>query len=110
MRDVVFIGDRPDRRSGQHRADGATLVKDEAHQPGEKLGRPGSADDLAAGPECEHFGTACPGPEADQPAQTGGRSEEHTSELQSRGHLVCRLLLEKKNKSQKYLIYQMNSM
>src|SRR5690625_6789070 len=29
---------------------------------------------------------------------TGIRSEEHTSELQSRGHLVCRLLLEKKNK------------
>src|SRR5437870_10935277 len=27
---------------------------------------------------------------------TGSRSEEHTSELQSRGHLVCRLLLEKK--------------
>src|SRR5690625_5336038 len=25
------------------------------------------------------------------------RSEEHTSELQSRGHLVCRLLLEKQN-------------
>src|SRR5690625_1911440 len=29
---------------------------------------------------------------------TMGRSEEHTSELQSRGHLVCRLLLEKKKK------------
>src|SRR5690625_6061879 len=28
---------------------------------------------------------------------TINRSEEHTSELQSRGHLVCRLLLEKKN-------------
>src|SRR3989442_2651707 len=28
------------------------------------------------------------------------RSEEHTSELQSRPHLVCRLLLEKKNKQQ----------
>src|SRR5687768_4904661 len=28
---------------------------------------------------------------------SGGRSEEHTSELQSRLHLVCRLLLEKKN-------------
>src|SRR5690625_5571136 len=28
----------------------------------------------------------------------GRRSEEHTSELQSRGHLVCRLLLEKKKK------------
>src|SRR5437870_9613505 len=32
------------------------------------------------------------------------RSEEHTSELQSRGHLVCRLLLEKKKiKSKKNL-------
>src|SRR5437870_12946972 len=30
-----------------------------------------------------------------------GRSEEHTSELQSRGHLVCRLLLEKKKKKTK---------
>src|SRR5690625_6560903 len=29
------------------------------------------------------------------------RSEEHTSELQSRGHLVCRLLLEKKNKRER---------
>src|SRR5215510_9262172 len=29
------------------------------------------------------------------------RSEEHTSELQSRGHLVCRLLLEKKKKKEK---------
>src|SRR5207253_4630670 len=29
-------------------------------------------------------------------ARPGLRSEEHTSELQSRGHLVCRLLLEKK--------------
>src|SRR3989449_7640686 len=31
---------------------------------------------------------------------TCGRSEEHTSELQSRLHLVCRLLLEKKKKQQ----------
>src|SRR5690554_3432214 len=31
----------------------------------------------------------------------GQRSEEHTSELQSRPHLVCRLLLEKKKKKQK---------
>src|SRR5690625_5614943 len=35
-------------------------------------------------------GTAC-----------GKRSEEHTSELQSRGHLVCRLLLEKKKRMHK---------
>src|SRR2546429_4744025 len=33
-----------------------------------------------------------------------GRSEEHTSELQSRLHLVCRLLLEKKKKKIKHMI------
>src|SRR6266496_2090613 len=31
------------------------------------------------------------------PGRSGSRSEEHTSELQSRRELVCRLLLEKKN-------------
>src|SRR5690625_6405450 len=35
------------------------------------------------------------------------RSEEHTSELQSRGHLVCRLLLEKKKNDETYLIVVM---
>src|SRR5690554_7089733 len=35
------------------------------------------------------------------PNKIGGRSEEHTSELQSRPHLVCRLLLEKKKKTKK---------
>src|SRR5690625_6520997 len=35
----------------------------------------------------------------------GVRSEEHTSELQSRGHLVCRLLLEKKKKSRNKMKY-----
>src|SRR5690606_41680665 len=34
----------------------------------------------------------------DQHVQAGDRSEEHTSELQSRENLVCRLLLEKKKK------------
>src|SRR5690625_3579119 len=34
------------------------------------------------------------------------RSEEHTSELQSRGHLVCRLQLEKKKKGLRYLKYE----
>src|SRR2546422_1653788 len=33
--------------------------------------------------------------------EPAGRSEEHTSELQSRLHLVCRLLLEKKKKKEK---------
>src|SRR2546426_2425288 len=34
-----------------------------------------------------------------------GRSEEHTSELQSPCNLVCRLLLEKKKKNNKHNIY-----
>src|SRR5690625_5390914 len=37
---------------------------------------------------------------AARPAKAA-RSEEHTSELQSRGHLVCRLLLEKKKERHK---------
>src|SRR2546422_3873974 len=36
------------------------------------------------------------------------RSEEHTSELQSRLHLVCRLLLEKKKKKQTLIQQQLN--
>src|SRR3712207_8227964 len=39
-----------------------------------------------------------------------GRSEEHTSELQSRQYLVCRLLLEKKNERQRLVeapLYQL---
>src|SRR5437870_8494536 len=40
-------------------------------------------------PEVDRLGTR----RRDERAE---RSEEHTSELQSRGHLVCRLLLEKK--------------
>src|SRR5437660_10277965 len=63
----------------------------------------------AAGPH----GGACLDPEPaadarcrDRPRGSAGarrspRSEEHTSELQSRGHLVCRLLLEKKKRSAK---------
>src|SRR5207253_8707714 len=39
----------------------------------------------------------------------GQRSEEHTSELQSRGHLVCRLLLEKKKKKKTLLTYRYQS-
>src|SRR5690349_23593626 len=35
-----------------------------------------------------------------------GRSEEHTSELQSRRDLVCRLLLEKKNKQNAPKVYR----
>src|SRR5207302_9416292 len=44
-------------------------------------------------------------PRTERPRRRGGRagvrSEEHTSELQSRENLVCRLLLEKKKKKEK---------
>src|SRR5207253_6592474 len=40
-------------------------------------------------------------PESACQAKRNWRSEEHTSELQSRGHLVCRLLLEKKKNKNK---------
>src|SRR3712207_6874446 len=36
----------------------------------------------------------------DSPVGSGARSEEHTSELQSRQYLVCRLLLEKKKNNE----------
>src|SRR5258708_29879125 len=45
------------------------------------------------------FPASCPRPDGrPSPVQLAGRSEEHTSELQSPDHLVCRLLLEKKQK------------
>src|SRR5690606_42139716 len=44
-----------------------------------------------------HTSANCPAADSNAPGQ-GHRSEEHTSELQSRENLVCRLLLEKKNK------------
>src|SRR5256884_703639 len=46
-----------------------------------------------------------------QPSETGTqpvRSEEHSSELQSRLHLVCRLLLEKKKKTALHYSSRMN--
>src|SRR2546422_6447719 len=45
--------------------------------------------------------TLCP--QAAPPDSASGRSEEHTSELQSRLHLVCRLLLEKKKQTRTLL-------
>src|SRR5438876_3248091 len=42
---------------------------------------------------------SCLSPGMARISMDGGRSEEHTSELQSPVHLVCRLLLEKKKKN-----------
>src|SRR6266496_2816358 len=55
-----------------------------------------------ARPDLHHCAPAAPRavqpPRADVRPHRAGRSEEHTSELQSRRDLVCRLLLEKKKK------------
>src|SRR5688572_31095822 len=64
------------------RADGADLVP------------------AARGRRCGRGAAAAPG--RDVAGHRGGRSEEHTSELQSQSNLVCRLLLEKK-KEKKYI-------
>src|SRR5207253_6020698 len=48
--------------------------------------------------QCENKRADCYSLLGAQSTPPATRSEEHTSELQSRGHLVCRLLLEKKKK------------
>src|SRR5690348_17941746 len=53
--------------------------------------RSSSSTASATSSACSAVGTAC------RRRPRGRRSEEHTSELQSPVHLVCRLLLEKKN-------------
>src|SRR3712207_8771790 len=81
------------------RSRGGVGLEQRDEQAGPRLGgerpeqRPGQA-------EQQHPLAGEPG-EADEGEQRVERSEEHTSELQSRQYLVCRLLLEKKkNKSQ----------
>src|SRR5947208_3732905 len=78
-------------------------------------GRPGPAvggSDAVARAQTSGIGSATPASATDQPparrtsalrarcSSSAARSEEHTSELQSPDHLVCRLLLEKKKKKQ----------
>src|SRR2546422_1492356 len=54
------------------------------------------------GPDAEGGFDLPPGPrEREHVVEVDARSEEHTSELQSRLHLVCRLLLEKKKQNHK---------
>src|SRR5437660_8516783 len=50
-------------------------------------------------PTCRRGSTPTPITSCSSAGGARWRSEEHTSELQSRGHLVCRLLLEKKKKT-----------
>src|SRR5437764_10647127 len=64
--------------------------------------RPTASGSRTARGEFEKF--RCPGNDAlrKRSRDSAGRSEEHTSELQSPMYLVCRLLLEKKKKQKTY--------
>src|SRR3712207_7383453 len=80
----------------------SAVVRD-AHRGRDRVGGPepdaphlgGQAVGLAA----DHADRGVAVLPVDAHGQRGGRSEEHTSELQSRQYLVCRLLLEKKTQS-----------
>src|SRR5439155_26470746 len=85
----------PTRRSSdlRSRADPPPRISRRTHgasQPRVVLRPPGGG--VGAGPP--------PGGRRTTRGWEAPRSEEHTSELQSRGHLVCRLLLEKKKTKQ----------
>src|SRR3712207_8239047 len=77
------------------------------------LFRSGCGDRAGPEPDAQDAGVVAEGvvPPPDEVAQTvchvGVRSEEHTSELQSRQYLVCRLLLEKK-KTRPYLLLHLS--
>src|SRR3712207_8976058 len=66
---------------------------------------PGASGDLARRRHALHLRGSRPLPRG----PGGSRSEEHTSELQSRQYLVCRLLLEKKTNTHHYPYNTCNS-
>src|SRR2546430_11945376 len=78
-----------------------------AGRPGDPCGTP-ARDGQQAGPDGREVRAGRPG-EGRRPAfhRRSTRSEEHTSELQSQSNLVCRLLLEKKNKNLQYTACQL---
>src|SRR5262245_63154185 len=75
--------------SGRRRGEGETPPAGRARAGTWRRGRRGRSPSSSARSD---------GPDGSRVSARRGRSEEHTSELQSLRHLVCRLLLEKKNK------------
>src|SRR5690625_6012062 len=88
-----------DRRAASLRAVGDQWVRIESDRRAASLRAVG---DQWVRIETDRLTCRCDGPHRDSGAARSHirpvRSEEHTSELQSRGHLVCRLLLEKKKR------------
>src|SRR3712207_7642497 len=84
-------------RSARHRA----ANRQSAPAPDPRGGLDAASRSACPGTRSSRCDTATseapPAPRNDRSCATPERSEEHTSELQSRQYLVCRLLLEKKN-------------
>src|SRR2546429_1759562 len=93
---VLFIVDTGGEEQGVRRA-GSPIVP-ERERPQTVNGHDGIIGILQ---EADEF--------VSESVKGGDRSEEHTSELQSRLHLVCRLLLEKKKKNTRVLIHSVYS-
>src|SRR5439155_24550568 len=90
--DYLDLHSFPTRRS----SDLALEAHDERQRRWVEAGSEVDVDEVDAGgmhPDANRARRRCPGVML---LEREDRSEEHTSELQSRGHLVCRLLLEKK--------------
>src|SRR2546430_15037830 len=103
FRSLSFSGDAYINEMGITNALFPDEVTDLCNTVSEPNNKP-EADGLA---DIDHFArfvraTKAPARDARQAASAAarkGRSEEHTSELQSQSNLVCRLLLEKKNRT-----------
>src|SRR3712207_8233643 len=76
-----------------------TLFRSDGYVPGEGIGAILLKPLAAALRDRDTIHGVIRGIAINQDGRTNGRSEEHTSELQSRQYLVCRLLLEKKKKN-----------
>src|SRR2546422_6329046 len=109
---AILAGPRSPRRLRAHEEDDRADVQERREHPREVVA-PGRVVDRARDerpPPCHHPGQREEEPDElarlaaaeevadDRGEERGDRSEEHTSELQSRLHLVCRLLLEKKKR------------
>src|SRR5438067_4412126 len=88
---TLFRSVEPARKVGLDRRPGDVQ---QVRQPGQRLLVPAADEGLAPGREQHADAVTLP---SAHPVGEVLRSEEHTSELQSRFDLVCRLLLEKKN-------------
>src|SRR6266508_6401694 len=92
-------GDQPPRKAAERERGDRDSALHLWRAPDDGAGAPAAVDRVQGRLPVDDRRDEQPGAEAADPVERDPgqeRAEEHTSELQSRGHLVCRLLLEKK--------------